>query len=182
VIVASSRRGLLPADSERRMLNFTELVATAIADAESRTQLAASRARIVAASDEARRGVERDLHDGVQQRLVSLALEVRAAQSALPPSVTEVRSELARVVQRITGTLDELREISHGIHPAILSEGGLGAAVKTLARRAPRADPGRAPRRCRGRAAGRRRGGWLLHRLGDGYEHGQARAGVGHHR
>jgi signal transduction histidine kinase len=136
-IVASSRRGLLPADSERRMLSFTELAATAIADAESRSQLAASRARIVAASDEARRRVERDLHDGVQQRLVSLALEVRAAQSALPPTVTEVRSELSHVVEGLTGALDELREISRGIHPAILSEGGLGPALKTLARRAP---------------------------------------------
>jgi signal transduction histidine kinase len=80
------------------MLDFTDLVATAIADAESRSQLAASRARIVAASDEARRRVERDLHDGVQPRLVSLALEVRAAQSALPSSVPDVRAELSHVV------------------------------------------------------------------------------------
>jgi signal transduction histidine kinase len=137
VIVASSRRGLLRADSEQRMLNFTELVATAIAGAESRSELAASRTRIVAASDETRRRVERDLHDGVQQRLVSLALEVRAAQSALPPGVTEVRAELSRVVEGLTGALDELREIARGIHPAILSEGGLGPALKTLARRAP---------------------------------------------
>jgi signal transduction histidine kinase len=137
VIVASSRRRPLPADSEQRMLNFTEIVATAIANAESRSELAASRARIVAASDETRRRVERDLHDGVQQRLVSLALQVRAAQSALPPAVTEVRAELSRVVEGLTGALDELREISRGIHPAILSEGGLGPALKTLARRAP---------------------------------------------
>jgi signal transduction histidine kinase len=137
VIVASSRRRLLPADAERRMLNFTEVVATAIANAESRSELAASRARIVAASDETRRRVERDLHDGVQQRLVSLALEVRAAESALPPAVTEVRRELARVVEGLTSALDELREISRGIHPAILSEGGLAPALRTLARRAP---------------------------------------------
>jgi signal transduction histidine kinase len=137
VVVASSRRGPLPADTELRMLNFTELVATAIANAESRSELAASRARIVAAADETRRRVERDLHDGVQQRLVSLALEVRAAQAAVPPEVTEVRAELSRVVEGLTGALDELREILRGIHPAILSEGGLGAALKTLARRAP---------------------------------------------
>jgi signal transduction histidine kinase len=135
-IVASSR-DLLPADTEQRMLNFTELVATAIANAESRSELAASRARIVAASDETRRRVERDLHDGVQQRLVSLALEVRAAESALPPAVTDVRSELLHVVEGLTAALEELREISRGIHPAILSEGGLGPALKTLARRAP---------------------------------------------
>ena len=137
VIGVSSSRALFSADSVQRMLNFTELVATAIATAESRSQLAASRARIVAASDETRRRVERDLHDGVQQRLVSLALEVRAAQSALPPAVTEVRSELSRVVEGLTGALDELREISRGIHPAILSEGGLGPALNTLARRSP---------------------------------------------
>ncbi|MDX6476007.1 MAG: hypothetical protein QOH95_1518 [Gaiellaceae bacterium] len=137
VIVATSRRGPLPADSEWRMLDFTELVATAIANAESRSELAASRARIVAASDETRRRVERDLHDGVQQRLVSLALDVRAAQAALPPAVDEVRTELSRVVDGLTGVLDELREIARGIHPAILSEGGLGGALKTLARRAP---------------------------------------------
>jgi signal transduction histidine kinase len=136
-IVALSRRGPLAADSEQRMLSFTELVATAIASAESRSQLAASRARIVAASDDARRRVERDLHDGVQQRLVSLALEVRAAQSALPPTVTDVQAELSHVVEGLNGTLDELREISRGIHPAILSEGGLGSALKTLARRSP---------------------------------------------
>jgi signal transduction histidine kinase len=137
VIVASSSRKPLPKGTERRMLSFTELVATAIANAESHSQLAASRARIVAAFDEARRRVERDLHDGVQQRLVSLALEVRATQSALPPALTEVRAELSRVVEGLTGALDELREISRGIHPAILSQGGLGPALKTLARRAP---------------------------------------------
>jgi signal transduction histidine kinase len=137
VVVVSSWRGPLPADTEQRMLNFTELVATAIANAESRSELAASRARIVVAADETRRRVERDLHDGVQQRLVSLALEVRAAQSALPPEVAEVRVELARIVEGLNGALEELREIARGIHPAILSEGGLGAALKTLARRAP---------------------------------------------
>jgi signal transduction histidine kinase len=137
VLVATSRRSLLPADSERRMLNFTELVATAIANAESRSELAASRARIVAASDEARRRVERDLHDGVQQRLVSLSLDVRAAQSALPPSLAELRAELSRVCDGLTATLDELREVARGIHPEVLSRRGLGPALKTLARRAP---------------------------------------------
>ncbi|MDX6469829.1 MAG: hypothetical protein QOF75_1632 [Gaiellaceae bacterium] len=137
VVVVSSARALLPTDSEQRMLNFTELVATAIANAESRAQLAASRTRLVAAADETRRQIERDLHDGVQQRLVSLALEVRAAQSALPLESTGVRSELSRVVEGLTSSLDQLREIARGIHPAILSEGGLGPALGTLARRAP---------------------------------------------
>src|SRR4051794_41227152 len=119
------------------MLNFTELVATAIANAESRSELAASRARIVTASDEARRRVERDLHDGVQQRLVSLTLDVRAAQSALPPAVNEVRAELTRVCEGMTAALDELREVARGIHPEILTRRGLGPALKGLARRAP---------------------------------------------
>jgi signal transduction histidine kinase len=137
VIAASSRRSRLAAQSEEKMLHFAELVATAIANAESRSELAASRARIVAASDATRRRVERDLHDGVQQRLVSLALDVRAAQSALPPATEGIRDELAHVVEGLTDALDELREIARGIHPAILSEGGLGPALKTLARRAP---------------------------------------------
>src|SRR5579862_676691 len=135
-IVAVAERGPLPPDSEERMLNFAELVATAIADAESRTELVASRVRIVTAADETRRRIERDLHDGVQQRLVSLALDIRAAQSALPPTAPEVRSELSRIVTGLTETLSDLREISRGIHPAILSDGGLGPALRTLARRA----------------------------------------------
>jgi signal transduction histidine kinase len=137
VIVASSRREALPADSEQRMLDFTELVATAIANAESRAELAASRARIVAASDEARRRVERDLHDGTQQRLVTLALALRSAQSGVPPHLEDVHTELSLVARGFTAVLEELREISRGIHPAILSEGGLAPALKTLARRSP---------------------------------------------
>jgi signal transduction histidine kinase len=135
-VIAASSRTRLSADSEPRMLNFTELIATAIANAENRSQLTASRARIVVASDETRRRVERDLHDGVQQRLVSLALEVRAAQAALPGGADEVHAELSQVVDGLTGALEDLREIARGIHPAILSQGGLAAALKTLARRA----------------------------------------------
>jgi signal transduction histidine kinase len=136
VIVASSCRSRPTAGSEQRMLQFTKLAETAIANAESRSELTASRARIVAASDATRRRLERDLHDGVQQRLVSLALDVRAAQSALP-ATGGIREELADVVDGLTDVLEELREIARGIHPAILSEGGLGPALKTLARRAP---------------------------------------------
>jgi signal transduction histidine kinase len=127
----------LPADTEARLESFTELLATAIANAESRADLAASRARLVAAGDETRRRIERDLHDGAQQRLVSLALELRSAHSALPAELEDVRAQLARVAQGLTQALEELRELSRGIHPAILSEGGLGPALKTLARRSP---------------------------------------------
>jgi PAS domain S-box-containing protein len=101
----------------------------------SRAELAASRARIVTAADETRRQIERDLHDGVQQRLVSLALVQRSAEAMVPDELPEVRAQLSRVVDGLTGALDELREISRGIHPAILAHGGLGAALKTLARR-----------------------------------------------
>jgi signal transduction histidine kinase len=127
----------LPVGSEDRVANFTELVGTAIANAESRAELTASRARVVTASDETRRRLERDLHDGVQQRLVSLALTLRAASDRLPPDLDELRGSLAQVGEGLAGALKELQEISRGIHPAILSEGGLGPALKTLARRAP---------------------------------------------
>jgi signal transduction histidine kinase len=102
---------------------------------ESREALNASRARIVAAGDHARRLIERDLHDGAQQRLVSLALDLRVAEAKLPRELPEVRAQLARIADGLADALDDLREVSHGIHPAILSEGGLGPALKALARR-----------------------------------------------
>jgi PAS domain S-box-containing protein len=101
----------------------------------SRAELAASRARIVTAADETRRQIERDLHDGVQQRLVSLALAQRSAEGMVPPELRELRAQLSRVVDGLTGALEELQELSRGIHPAILSQGGLAPALKTLARR-----------------------------------------------
>jgi signal transduction histidine kinase len=136
VVNALSRRGPFPANTADRMADFTELVATAVGNAETRAQLAASRTRIVAAADEARRRIERDLHDGTQQRLVSLGLELRLAQSTVPPDVPELRAEIGRVADELNDAVDDLREISRGIHPAILSEGGLGPALRTLARRA----------------------------------------------
>jgi signal transduction histidine kinase len=102
---------------------------------ESRGALTASRARIVAAGDHARRQIERDLHDGAQQGLVSLALDLRLVEATIPRELPEVRAQLARVAEGLAGALDNLRDVSHGIHPAILSEGGLGPALKALARR-----------------------------------------------
>jgi signal transduction histidine kinase len=125
----------LPGDTEARLTAFTELVATAIANGESRTALAASRARIVAAADEVRRRIERDLHDGIQQRLVSLGLELRGAQAMVPPQLGDLEAALSRVAEGLAGAFDELREISQGIHPAILSEGGLEPALRALCRR-----------------------------------------------
>jgi signal transduction histidine kinase len=101
---------------------------------ESRAELTASRSRIVAAGDQARRQIERDLHDGTQQRLVSLVLDLRAAERMLSPEA-ELRAQLAHVADGLTGALDDLRDLSRGIHPAILSEGGLGPALQALAHR-----------------------------------------------
>jgi PAS domain S-box-containing protein len=125
----------LPEAIDARLAQFMELVATAIANAESRAALAASRARIVAAADETRRRIERDLHDGIQQQLVSLMLELRAAEATQPPDVDELTTQMARTERTLGGVLEELREISRGIHPAILSRGGLEPALKVLARR-----------------------------------------------
>jgi signal transduction histidine kinase len=125
----------IPVEAEERLEKFAELVGTAIAHADSRTELAASRRRIVAASDEARRRIERDLHDGTQQRLVSLGLEVRAVGDRVPPDQGDVRGELSRVAAGLADAVAELQELSRGIHPAILSQGGLGPALRTLARR-----------------------------------------------
>ena len=127
----------LPADLEGRLAKFTELLATAIANAEGRAELDASRARIVATADATRRRIERDLHDGAQQQLVSLALEVRAAQSSVPEEMNQHRDELSHIAEGLTTALDGLRETALGLHPAILAEGGLGPALKTLAHRSP---------------------------------------------
>ena len=135
VFVSLMRAEQLPGDTEARLAGFTELVATAIANAESQAQLTASRARIVAAADQARRRIERDLHDGAQQRLISLALQLRVAQAAAPPGAGELVARLDSLVNEATGTLDELRELARGIHPVVLAEGGLAAALEVLARR-----------------------------------------------
>jgi signal transduction histidine kinase len=124
-------------DAEDLLVGFTELLASAIANSESRVALDASRARIVATADATRRRIERDLHDGAQQRLVSLALEVRAAEASVPPELGELRAELSRIAVGHACVLEELREIAQGIHPAILADGGLGPALRTVARRSP---------------------------------------------
>jgi signal transduction histidine kinase len=122
-------------DTESQIAEFTELVATAVANAESRSELTASRARVVATADETRRRIERDLHDGTQQHLVSLALELRAAAAEVPPELDELAARLSRTARGLANVAEDLREISRGIHPAILSRGGLGPALRTLARR-----------------------------------------------
>jgi signal transduction histidine kinase len=134
-ITVGSRSEEPPPDTEARLAGFTELVATAIANAEAQAELTASRARIVATADQTRRRIERDLHDGAQQRLVSLALRLRTTAAAIPPELDEVLQELSGVGAELDAVLGDLRELSRGIHPAILTEGGLGPALRTLARR-----------------------------------------------
>ncbi len=137
VIAASARQNALSADTEHRLAAFSELVATAIVGAQAQAELAACRARIAAVADETRRRIERDLHDGAQQRLVTLALQLRLAQQTVPPELGRLRAELGRVAAGLADTLDELREYARGIHPAILTDGGLAPALETLARRSP---------------------------------------------
>ncbi len=134
ITLASVDRSL-PLGMERRLADFTELVATAIANTESKSALNASRRRIVAASDETRRRIERDLHDGTQQRLVSLGLAVRAVEASLPPGRDDLRAQLSGVAAGLVAAVEDLQEISRGIHPAILSRGGLGPALQALAHR-----------------------------------------------
>jgi signal transduction histidine kinase len=135
VMLLGSTKGTLPLDTEERLENFTELVATAIANAESRSELTASRRRIVAASDEARRRIERDLHDGTQQRLISLALALRAAEKRVGDGPDDVHSVLSEVAHGLTDAVKDLQELSRGIHPASLADGGLGPALRELVHR-----------------------------------------------
>ena len=106
IVVASTTEEPPPRETEARLGDFTELVAIAIANADAQAELTASRARIVAAGDQARQRFERDLHDGTQQRLVSLALELRTAQAVVPPELTELSAQLDRrchVCDRLAG-------------------------------------------------------------------------------
>ncbi len=122
-------------DVENRMRDFTALISTAIANAESHAQLNASRARVVAAADTERRRIERDLHDGTQQRLITLGLEMRMLAADMPSGFDTIKERLSKCKVDLTNVVDDLREISRGIHPAILSKGGLVSALNALARR-----------------------------------------------
>ena len=154
MITVGSGPGPLPPDTEQRMTDFADLVATAVANSQSRDELMTSRARVVAASDEVRRRLERDLHDGAQQRLLALALRLRSAGAASfepgepgergeggergergGPGESETGAEIADIAAELLGVIDDLRELSRGIHPAILSKAGLRPALRALARR-----------------------------------------------
>jgi signal transduction histidine kinase len=131
-VVSVSDYEPLPPEAEERLEKFSELIATAIANAESSAELAASRRRIVAAGDEARRRIERDLHDGIQQRLIALGFHARAMTRRPAGELPGIAADLA---EGLKDTADELREVSRGIHPTILTEAGLGPALRALARR-----------------------------------------------
>ena len=137
IIVASRQPAPLPASTETRIAQFTELVATSISNVQARSDLAASRARIVAATDEERRRVVRDLHDGAQQRLVHTIVTLKLAHQALPPDQEPGSELVAEALDHAERANVELRELAHGILPAVLIRGGLRAGLDALASRTP---------------------------------------------
>jgi signal transduction histidine kinase len=127
----------LPDGVEQRLCDFAELVAQALANADAHVQLAASRARIVEAGDAERRRLERNLHDGAQQRLVALAVDLTLVGAKLEKDPSAARRTLAVAQDELQKGLDELRELARGIHPAVLTDRGLGPALQALVKRAP---------------------------------------------
>ena len=126
-----------PRGEESRVAQFTDLVGTAIANAESRAQLLASRARIVTTADQTRRRIERDLHDGAQQRLVTLTMKLRALEAVAGPEAESLGNDVEEIAAGLDDVLDDLRETARGLHPVILSRGGLALSLKALGRRSP---------------------------------------------
>ena len=137
VVVAARHAEPLPAGTELRIGEFTELVATAISNIEARSELADSRARIVAAADEERRRVVRDLHDGAQQRLVHTVITLKLARQALERGDDAALDHVTAALDNAQATTAELRELAHGILPSALTRGGLHAGVEALASRMP---------------------------------------------
>jgi signal transduction histidine kinase len=133
-VIAASTSEPLPEDTEKRMLDFTDLLVTAIVNAESHAKLEASRARVLAAADATRRLIERDLHDGTQQRLVSLMLELRTIEATPPAEREDLSGVLSHTTHVLDKALEDLRGIARGLHPALLSRRGLEPAIKALAR------------------------------------------------
>ena len=137
VIAASAGAEPLPPDAEARLARFTELVATAIANAEAQTELAASRARIVVTADETRRRIQRNLHDGAQQSQVQTIVALKLVQQALDDDAGKAEELVEAALESAETANDELRELARGIHPAALTQGGLAPALKTMAGRSP---------------------------------------------
>jgi len=137
LIASSTSEEPWPEGAEKQLADFAELVAQALANADAREQLAASRARIVEASDAERRRLERNLHDGAQQRLVALSLDLRLARSRLESAPADAGRLIDGASRELALALSELRELAHGLHPALLADRGLGPALEAVAARAP---------------------------------------------
>ena len=135
ICAVTTRSEPIPPDAEERLSRFCDLVATSISNTIMREELTASRARVIAAADDARRQIERDLHDGAQQRLVTLTVALRRAAANVPAGSAELRAEVNRIADGLITAVEELRELAQGIHPAELTEGGLSPALKALGRR-----------------------------------------------
>jgi PAS domain S-box-containing protein len=135
VVAATAQAQPIPPDTEQRVGGFTELVATAIANADSRAQLAASRARVVAAANEERRRIVRDLHDGAQQRLVHAVITLKLALRELGPRHDRVEALVREALDQASDANAELRELVHGILPGVLTSGGLRSGVDALVSR-----------------------------------------------
>ena len=173
VVVSARSAEPLPSGTESRIGEFTELVATAISNIEARSELAESRARIVAAADQERRRVVRDLHDGAQQRLVHTVITLKLARQALERGDDAALDHVTAALDNAQETTAELRELAHGILPSALTRGGLHAGVEALASRMPvpvenDVEVGRLPAACRGDR--------LLHRRRGAHQRRQARS------
>ena len=136
IVMATSEERLRP-DDAGRTADFTDLIGVAVANMQARADLTAASVRIVEASDQARRKLERDLHDGTQQRLLALLLDLRRIHALTPAEPPGLADELAAVTDDLADAINDLREFSHGIHPVILTERGLESALKALTRRSP---------------------------------------------
>jgi signal transduction histidine kinase len=178
VIVATRTKGdEFAEDTESRLVEFAELVATAISNAVAREELHASRARIVAAADAERRRTERDLHDGAQQQLVSIGYRLRTARDAVDGAPALAAASLEEAIQGLAQVADDLRELARGIHPALLTEGGLEPALTMLAKRSP--TPVAVDIASGERYPGGGRDRSLLHGLGGAHQRGPSRLCTG---
>ena len=137
LVAGTDREEPLPDGTEFRLARVTELVATAISNAATRSELIASRARIVTAADEARQRIERNLHDGTQQRLIALGLDLQRIRATIPEEQHDAHVGLERVEEDLQSVLEDLRELSRGLHPPLLARRGLRSALRTFARDSP---------------------------------------------
>ena len=180
VIAADARAYHLPIDAEERISSFAQLITDALANTDAREQLAASRARILKAGDEERRRLGRDLHDGAQQRLVSVIISLQLAQKRWSRDPERARGHVDDALEHAQAAIGELRELAAGIHPSVLTDRGLPAALETLASRSP--VPVDARRRARRPAADVGRDDRLLRRRRGAHQRRQVRARVARRR